>query len=240
MNFFNVLIYSLFAGLSTIVGATLVKRYSEWTKKHSLKLLSFAVGVLITNAFLHLLPESQELTQYSAIAVIAGVMLLFLTEHFILLHTCGEEECNIHTVGYTGTIGIGLHSLIDGIVIGIGFEVSFTLGVLTSLAVIVHEFPEGIFTYTMLIHDNISQKRAFLYSWLVALATPFGAIITFLLLKNVSENILGILLALAAGSFVYVGASDLIPQAHKKPNIVNVMLVFAGIVFVVFVGSLLE
>lgn len=241
MNFFNVALYSFIAGLSTIVGAQLVHKYGEWTKRNSLYLISFAVGVLIANAFLHLLPEAMELSpKYALIAVVSGIMMLFLVEHFITLHVCREETCDIHTVGYTGAIGIGIHSLIDGVVIGIGFEASFALGVLTSLAVIMHEVPEGVFSYTLLRYDEIPERKALIYTWIVALATPFGAITTFLLIRNVSANLLGVLLGIAAGSFVYVGSSDLMPHAHKKPNIINAVLVFLGIFFVVIISRLLE
>lgn len=219
-----------------MVGVLLVRKFTTWTQAHSYKLLSFAVGVLIANAFLHLLPEAQELTEYSSISVIGGIMMLFLIEHFISIHACDEQHCHVHAVGYAGTIGIGLHSFIDGVIIGVGFEVSFAIGVLAALAVVMHELPEGIFTYTLLIHDHVAEKKAFFYSWLVALATPLGAMVTFFLLKSVSKGFLGILLAFAAGSFLYVGASDLIPQAHRKPDILNITLVFAGVFFVVLIG----
>lgn len=240
MDFFYVFFYSFVAGLSTVAGVYLVKRFTNWTTNNSYKLLSFAVGVLIANSFLHLLPESQELNpDFAMISVVGGLMLLFLIEHFISIHACDQEQCDVHSVSYTGTIGIGIHSLIDGVIIGVGFEVSFAIGVLTALAVVMHELPEGIFTYTLLIHDHVSEKTALLYSWLVALATPFGAMVAFFLLKQAEENVLGVLLGLAAGSFLYVGASDLIPQAHRKPDVLNITLVFAGILFVVLVGQLL-
>ena len=198
MAFIEVFAYSFVAGLSTIAGVYLVRRFGTWTRRNARYLISLAVGVLIGNAFLHLIPESQKLTKNWSYYVITGFFVLFLIEHFMIFHACQEEECDIHTLGAVGTLGIGFHSLVDGLVIGVGFATSSVLGVLNSLAVIFHEVPEGVFTYTLLIYDKVPEKRTLFYSWLVALATPFGAITSFLLIRASSESSLGILLALAA------------------------------------------
>ena len=240
MAFINVAFYSFVAGLSTIAGVYLVRRFGKWTRKNARYLISLAVGVLMGNAFFHLIPESQKLTNNWSYYVIVGFFVLFLVEHFMIFHACQEEECDIHTLGAVGTLGIGFHSLVDGLVIGIGFATSFFLGVLNSLAVIFHEVPEGAFTYTLLIYDKVPERRTLFYSWLVALATPFGAITSFLLIRTTSESSLGVLLALAAGTFIYIGASDLIPQAHRRPNPIHAVLVLAGIGLVLLLGTFLE
>lgn len=241
MPIVNVVVYSFIAGLSTMTGVLLVKRYSEWTKRNSLYLISFAVGILLANALFHLIPEAAELTSNWMYYTLGGILLLFIVEHFITIHACVEpEECEIHTLGIVSIIGIGLHSLIDGIIIGIGFEISPLLGLLSSIAVIAHEIPEGVFTYTLLKHSNVPENKTLIYSWLVALATPFGALATILLFRNFSPAILGILLSFAAGSFIYIGSSDLTPELHKKSSLWNVILILLGIGFVIFLGQILE
>lgn len=241
MPIFNVFVYSFIAGLSTLFGVWLVRRYNTWTKNNIIYLLSFAVGVLFANAFLHLLPESITLQTNWPYWTFAGILILFLIEHFITIHACAEpEECETHHFGIVSVIGIGLHSLIDGIIIAVGFEVSPLLGFLSAAAVIAHEIPEGVFTYSLLQHSNVPEKQNIQLSWIVALATPFGAVITILLLKNLPESVLGIMLALAAGSFIYIGASDLTPELHKKSNILNIILLFLGIFFVITVSNMIK
>lgn len=239
MTFINVFIYSFIAGFSTVAGVYLVRYFGEWTKRNSLNMISFAGGVLVGTTFFELLPEASSLNSNWIYAAAVGLIALFLVEHFMVIHECHEEVCDVHTMGTVGAIGIGLHSLIDGIVIGVGFEVSFALGLLTSLAVIVHELPEGVFTYTLLIADQVPERRSLLYSWIVALATPIGAVITYLVLRELSPAILGIMLALAGGTFLYVGVADLLPQIHRKPNLFNAFLVLVGITFVLVVSRLL-
>lgn len=235
----NVIAYSFIAGLSTIAGVYLVRVFGEWTSRNSRYLISLAVGALLGNAFFFLLPEAQELTPSWSFYVIAGLLFLFVVEHFMIFHACQEEECDIHTLGTIGALGVGLHSLVDGIVIGVGFGTSISLGIVASLAVIFHEVPEGIFTYTLLVYDKVPEKKTLLYSWLVALATPFGAVAAFLFISTTPPSYLGGLLALAAGTFIYIGASDLIPQAHRRPNPVHALLILGGVVFVFLLGSAL-
>lgn len=236
----NVIIYSFLAGLSTILGVFLVLRFNNWIKKNITFLLSFGIGVLLAYSFFHLLPESAELTKNWSYWTLGTIIFLYILEHFIIIHSCQEEKCEVHTLGIASLVGIGFHSLIDGMVIGLGFQVSFTFGLLASLAVIFHETAEGILTYTLLTYDKTTQGKAMLFSWLVALATPVGAILTFLFIPKIPSMIMGWLLAIAAGSFIYIGASDLVPETHKKYNFWNIFLILLGIAFVLVIGNFLE
>ncbi len=238
--FANVIIYSFLAGLSVIFGVYLVRRFEIWTKKNTVFLMSFAVGLLLANAFLNLLPEAIEKTPNWFFGVLLAIIVFYFLEHFIIIHSCQEEGCEVHALGFTSFLGIGFHSLIDGIIIGVSFGISFSIGLLASLAVILHKTAEGIFTYTLLIHDSKTQKRALIYSWAVALATPFGAILVFLFIQNISQAVLGYLLAAAAGTFIYIGASDLVPETHKKQSFLNIFLVLLGIAFVFIISRFLK
>lgn len=238
--FYNVAIFSLIAGLSTIFGVYLVRRFEVWTKRNVVFLISFAIGVLLANAFFHLLPEAIEINSTWFYWTLGTIIFLFIIEHFVIIHSCREGECDTHALGTVSFLGIVFHSFIDGIIIGVGFGVSFAVGSATSLAVILHETAEGAFIYTLLIQDKKFQNKALLLSWIVALATPFGAIATFLLIQGVSPIVLSWLLAGAAGSFIYIGASDLVPEAHKKYNFWNIFLVLSGILFVFLIGRFLS
>lgn len=234
----NITIYSFIAGLSTIVGVYLVRYFKNWTKRNSVYLISFAVGVLLSAAFLELLPEAIGLNAQWPFWALGTVIVLYLIEHTMIIHSCREEECEVHNMGVMSLLGIGFHSLIDGITIGIAFQVGYAVGLMAAMAVIFHETAEGIFTYTLLIHDNISKSKSLFYSWLVALATPIGAVLTFFLTKNISGSSLGILLAIAAGSFIYIGASDLVPATHKRQAFLNALLVLIGVGFILLMGYL--
>lgn len=244
---FATILYSTIAGSATVVGLLLVLWQEKWTKRNSIYLISLAAGVLLTSAFIHLLPEAIELvpdpkTLFASpfFFIIIGFALFYILEQVIVIHTCAEEDCDTHSFGIVAAVGIGFHSLLDGIVIGIGFEVNFTVGLITSLAVMLHELPEGIFTLSILLHSQMSLKKAVWYTVLVALATPIGALLAYVFIRNVSFSLLGNLLAVAAGSFLYIGASDLIPQTHRISRKANVPLVLLGGVFVIFVSTFLK
>lgn len=241
------IIYSVIAGSATFVGLLLVLWFKDWTKKHSIYIISAAAGVLMTTAFFHLMPEAIELAQDAVnifsspyFFVLLGFMVLYIVEQIIVIHACAEEDCGSHSFGIISAIGIGIHSLMDGIVIGVGFEVSNTIGILTAMAVILHELPEGIFTFGILVHSHLSTRKSIIYTSLVALATPVGAIASFFLIKSINLIFLGDMLAFAAGTFIYIAASDLIPQTHKVSRKANIPFVLAGSVFIIILATLLE
>lgn len=217
-QFATILIYSLIAGLATLAGVYLVKFFREKVEKNILYFISFAIGVILASAFLNLLPAAAELNDRYFVWFFIGFGLLFLFEHILSIHSPYEKEHDLKTVGLTSTLGIGFHSLIDGIAIAVGFEISYKIGFLTSLAVIFHEVPEGVFTYTLLLLGSIPEKKRLFYSWLVTLATPVGALLTYFLIRNFSQANLGALLGLAGGTFIYIAASDLIPETHRRSS----------------------
>lgn len=219
--------------MSTVAGVYLVKFFGAWTRRNSLYLISFAGGVLVATAFLELLPEAAIETKLWPAATLAGVVGLFVVEHFMAIHECQDETCDIHNIGTVSALGIGIHSLIDGIVIGAGFQVSVALGFITAVAVIVHEVPEGVFTYGLLIANNEPERKALIISWIVALATPVGTLLSFSVLQSLGHDVLGIMLALSGGTFVYVGTADLLPQVHRRPNLRALSIMLSGVVFVI-------
>lgn len=235
----NILIYSSLAGLATIIGILMVNYMEKTARKYSHIFISFAAGVLMAAAFLHLIPESMELNPNGLALTLLGFLIFYLLEHFIVLHCYHEADYKSKALSRITVLGIGLHSLIDGIAIGIGFEISQSIGLITTVAVILHELPEGITTLSILFHTGIEKTKALIYSFAVALATPIGAILTYFFINRVSESFLGSLLALAAGSFVYIAASDLVPETHEKFSKFNAFILLLGVVFVFLVGNLL-
>jgi len=232
---------SIIAGLSTIVGVYIVKTFQRWTKRYTTLIIALAAGIILGTAFFELIPESIELAGETwPYWTVAGFALFFFLEQFMVMHACSNSEgdCD-HAPSRTAVLGIGLHSLVDGLLIGLGFEVSLSVGIIATVAVIVHELPEGIFSYTLLSHGKLDEKKTMFYSWLVALATPIGTLITLLIIHHISQEIVGILLAITAGNFIYISATDLIPETHKKSAKSSILLVITGIVLVLILRKIL-
>jgi len=246
--FLNVLFYSLIAGISTIAGTLLIFYKSKWARHNSIHLMSFAAGVMLALAFIHLIPEALEIyndkdSESLFIIVLIAFVIFSAMESLIRVHPWHDIEAENNqrhgALSILSIIGLAIHSTIDGIVIAVGFKAGFQLGIMTTIAVILHEVPEGIITTSILLHDMMKKSMAFWFSILVAIATPFGAIVSYFLISEVSQDILGILLAIAAGSLIYIAASDLIPETHKEEKKLNTVFLIVGIVVLYLIGSLL-
>ncbi len=236
----NAIVYGLIAGFATIVGMLLILYKERWAKRNIIYIMSVAAGFLLGAAFMQIIPESISLSQSAILFVLVGFLFFYLIENLIMVHSCTEKYCKKHEiVGAISLIGLGLHSLVDGIAIGIGFEISKVIGIITSIAVIAHEVPEGISSMTLAYYSGVSRAKAILYSIIVALVTPFGAIMAYLFLRNVSDAAIGMLLGIVAGSFIYVSAADLIPETHKCFNLFSVLCLFIGLVASALISWLL-
>ena len=239
MEFAIIAGYSGLAGLATISG-TLLVFFNRRSQEYAIHFISFAAGVMLATAFVHLVPKSTELYPHAAVMVLLGMLTFYVVQNIMTLHPCHDEECEIHRLGMLALVGLTLHSLLDGVVIAVGFETSTRLGLVTTLAVILHELPEGISTTGILLYSNEKRSRVLIYSIIVAIATPAGAMISYLLLRGISEHVLGALIALAAGSFIYIAAADLIPETHKSQSKVSAGLLIAGVLVLGVIGHLLE
>lgn len=232
----GVIIFSLLAALAAMGGVYFVRHFGIWAKKNIHFLISFAVGVLLANAFLHLLPEAAVLTPAWPLVALGVIVLFYVIEHAIVIHCCAEEQCEVHALGTMGLVGIGFHSLVDGLAIGIAFQAGAVVGLLASLAVIFHKVAEGVCIYSLLFYDKKTSRLALPFSWLVAAMTPLGALAVYFLAGQLSVSAMGWLLAAAAGSFIYIGASDLVPATHKQQSVFNVLLLVVGVILVWLVG----
>lgn len=239
-EFFNVFVYGLIAGLATIAGIYLVLAREPWARQNSIYLITFSAGVLLATAIGHLLPEAQVLQPGALIWFLVSFIVFYIIEHGLILHACHEgESCEVHPIDRIALAGMGLHSLLDGIIIGVGFEISASLGVIATLSVLLHRLPDGIAITSVLLHSDYPKQKTIIYTWIIALLAPVGAIGAFLFLQNVRTDVLGILVALAAGSFLYVAASDLVPEIHKKGKFLNIILIILGVLFPFVIKMLL-
>jgi zinc and cadmium transporter len=228
------LLYSLIAAAASIAGIVLATRWQRPAMEHSHVVNSIAAGVILGVAFLGLVPETRMLNPGALPFILAGFLALYLVETVVIFHGGAEMHYegvhgHVHSPrGWSVFSGLFLHSLIDGIVIGVGFEVNELVGVIAAASVAIHKLPEGAITFSLLI-NRISRRNATILSLLVALAAPVGTLIGILALPGIERASLGYLLALATGSFIYIGASDLVPETHTEKARTNAVFLLGGV-----------
>ncbi|MCJ7686434.1 MAG: ZIP family metal transporter [Desulfobacteraceae bacterium] len=241
---FSIIFYSTIAGLSTVLGVMLVLVKERLVLKYSHYVNSFAAGLILGIAFFHLFPESLELSENALLFIFMGFLIFYLLENVMVIHSGSEihfrEKKNPqHSKGMVMFSGLFFHSLVDGIIIGVGFGIDPKLGLLTSLGVISHELPEGVTTFSLLI-KSIKRKTALKLSVAVALATPLGALLSLTFIGSLSEAMIGLLLAMAGGSFLYIAASDLIPETHEEKRFGNAGFLLLGVLFLYLLSKTIE
>jgi zinc and cadmium transporter len=244
-----VLLYSGLAGAATLLGIYLVLRAGTWVTSNSVYLISFAAGALIALSLLDIVPEALDLNEYGLHWALLSFIGFYALEKSMVVHAAHEDiaECNLqgeehrrHSFGLMSFAGIGFHSLLDGVVIGAGFADSHVTGIATTIGVALHEFPEGLSILSILFHAGFERAQATLYSVAVALATPVGAILGYLFLRGIGSSVLGALFGVAAGSFLYIAASDLLPETHRQSSPYILPLVAGGALVMSAVSWILE
>jgi len=209
-----ILLSTLLVSAISLVGIFFITLKEQVFKKALLLLVSFASGSLLGAAFLHLIPESLSGSSETAfLAILVGILSFFLLEKFLWRH-CHERECPIHTFAYLNLLGDGVHNFIDGVVIAASFLASIPLGIATTLAVITHEIPQEIGDFGILVYGGLSKGKALFYNFLSAIIAILGAILMYFFSSFFPS--LTLLLAFAAGGFIYMATTDLIPELHKE------------------------
>lgn len=220
MRLLLILISTFLVSVISLVGVVTLAIQERFLKTILFFLIAFSAGALLGGAFLHLIPEAIEKTDPTKvfIFVTAGFVLFFILEKYLYWHHCHDGVCDIHTFTYLNLLGDGLHNFMDGLVIAAGFTSSISLGVFTTILVIVHEIPQELGDFGVLVYGGFSKKKALFYNFLSALTAFGGALIGYFL----SHRIAGfsyILLALTAGGFIYIASADLVPEIHKETDL---------------------
>jgi zinc and cadmium transporter len=239
----SVLIISLasFAGVFTLSLGT--KRL----KKMLIYMISFSAGALFGGAFVHLLPHAVEEHGFNfwvSLFVLSGIVLFFVLEKIVHWRHCHHPTCDEHphTLATMNLFGDGVHNFIDGLIIGASFLISIPVGVATSVAVLLHEIPQEIGDFGVLMYAGYSKGKALLMNFLIAL-TAFGGVIVALVVGSYVENISMFLVPFAAGGFIYIAGSDLIPELHKEVGLKRAALQLLTFVLglgVMFLITLME
>ncbi len=190
-------------------------------------LVSLSAGALMGGAFLHLLPEASEAMSTDSLfgVFLISFIIFFLIEKILHWRHCHKSDCQIHTFGYMNLVGDSIHNFIDGLVIASVFMIDVKLGIATTLAVAIHEIPQEIGDYGVLIYAGFKRKMALILNYAVALTVVLGGIVGYLLFSSL-ESFLPFLMPFAAGGFVYIAASDLMPEIRKESNLKKSILSF--------------
>jgi zinc and cadmium transporter len=210
----------LLVSAMSLVGVVLVSFSERVLGRLLLSFVSFATGAMLGNVFVNLLPEvigEAGNIEKALLYVLGGMLLSFAIEKVIHWHHCHHLGCehHDHAAGKMILLGDGVHNFLDGSLIAAAFMADIRLGVATTIAVILHEIPQEIGDFSILIHSGFTVARALFLNFLSALSSVAGALVVLLLATPVS-GIEAILLPIAAGNFLYIAGSDLIPELHKE------------------------
>lgn len=235
-TFWTALGASLLAALVTAIGIYTIRHFEAWGKRNSIYFVCFAAGVLISVSFLHIIPKSFEMSSNAPAYLLSGFLLLHLFNRFITAFVCERGPNPSYGIGLVPMIGIGLHSLIDGFVYSITFSVSIFTGALAATGMVLHEFPEGIITYLLLLRGGFSKRRSLILAFLAAsISTPLGMLVSYPYISRIDKSLLGALLSLSAGALIYVGATHLLPQAEKEHGKYSLLALGGGILVAVII-----
>jgi ZIP family zinc transporter len=229
-TFFAPFAASVCAALITSLGIGAIRRYGDWATRNSPYFACFAAGVLITVSFLHIVPKSLSLSPQAPLYLLGGYLFMHLFNRFVTAFVCDRPATRDYAIGLVPMLGIGIHSFIDGIIYTVTFSVSALTGTLAAIGMILHEFPEGIFTYVLLLKGGVGDRRALLGSFVAAaLTTPLGMLVSYPVVSRIDPSTLAALLAISAGALIYVGASHLLPTAEREPQRYSLIALGAGV-----------
>lgn len=229
-TFWTALGASSLAALVTCVGIYVIRHFERWGRENSIYFICFAAGVLISVSFLHIIPKAFSMNGNAHIYLFAGYLSLHLFNRFINAFVCDKSSDQQYGIGLVPMFGIGFHSFIDGFIYSITFTVSIFTGLLAATGMVLHEFPEGIITYLLLIRGGFRERMSFFLALLAAaLTTPVGMLVSYPYISQISEPFLGALLSFSAGALVYVGATHLLPQAEREHKKYSLLALSAGI-----------
>jgi ZIP family zinc transporter len=209
---------------------------------------AFAAGALIGISFFDLIPEAVTISAEEGVPMIllmGTLVLAFVVFHvldrFMVLHAMkeGHPENALQTSGLVKASGLSIHSLLDGVAIGAAFHVGFELGLVVALAVVFHDFSDGLNTVTVMLRSGSSEGTAFRWLLLDSITPLIGAGLTFLI--PIPTLAIGFLLSFFSGEFLYLGAADLLPEAHRQGTSVKLIIAtIAGIILILLTTRILS
>lgn len=242
-SFISVIVVSLLS----FIGVITLTFGERRLKNNIIYLVSFSAGALLGDVFIHLLPEiaKQGISVTTSLYLLSGIVLSFILEKIIHWRHCHIplSKNHIHRFAYMNLFGDTVHNFIDGIIIAASFLVNIHIGIATTIAIVLHEIPQEMGDFGVLLHGGFSKKKALLFNFMTALTAVAGTVIA-LLLSSVVKELSTFLIPFAAGSFLYIAGSDLIPELHRDEDvsvkkaslqIVSILLGIAVMVSLIFI-----
>lgn len=217
--FFIILLSTILISFCVWVAVIFLFLKKEILSKITLLLVSLSAGALMGGAFFHLLPEASrqmEADKLFSIVLVAFIFFFLLEKIFHWRH-CHQDDCEVHTFGYVCLFGDAFHNFIDGLIIATTFLADLRLGIVATLAIALHEIPQEIGDFGVLVHAGFERKKALMINYIAALTVVLGGIVGYFSSFTIG-NFIPYLLPFAAGGFIYIAASDLIPEIRKEPG----------------------
>ena len=233
--------FSLLGSVGAVAGAALMLLFPDGIRRTLVPcLVSYATGTLLGAAFLGMIPAGLEQAPAAPVmaTVLAGMVLFFVLEKWVLWRHCHDSECEVHgRAAPLILIGDAFHNFVDGAVIAAAFLTSIPLGIAASLAVIAHEVPQEVGDFAILLDSGYGRMKALLFNGLSSIATLPGAVTAYFWLGETREAV-PYILALSAASFIYIATADLIPGLHRQASaaasVRQFVLLLAGIGTIAF------
>ncbi|MBI3004524.1 MAG: ZIP family metal transporter [Ignavibacteriales bacterium] len=241
----QILVYGFVAAVAEVLGGVLVVSRQTWPRRVQETFLALGAGFILALVFLKLIPASfSTLGETAALYMLGGFAVLHFFEHAIVEHLhFGEEIHEGVMVSKAATMsaftGLFIHAFFDGLSISVGTQFDAFLGLLIFVAVLLHKFPEGLTIGSIMLSGHYPKKTVLLSTAGIGLATMLGACTVFLFSK-VDAKITGMAFAFSAGTVLYVGASDLIPEINKSKDRIPPLVVFLGMVLFYVSERILE
>jgi len=187
-----------------------------WSQETFRAVVSFCAGVLLGAVFFHMLPQiSPVLGEQVGFPIMLGFFTIFILEKFIMVHPCEEGECDYHSMGMAACVGIGFHSLLDGVAIGAGSLMNLSLVII--LAVTIHKVPAALALSGILVKGGeYSREKILLSMFIFSLTSPIGAILSVLLLQGMDDHLVAVALGFSAGTFLFISIGDLLPTVYEE------------------------
>ncbi len=223
----------LIVSLVSLIGVFTLGMQAKKLKKYLMLLVSFSVGVLFGDAFIHLLPEAFKKMGFgleTSFSVLFGIMMFFVLEKIIKWHHHHNvEDHEIHSFGYVNLVADMLHNFMDGLLIAGTYIASIPLGIATTIAVLFHEIPQEIGDFGVLVQSGFTPKQALKVNFLSALTAMVGGAVGIIFATQV-QPFSQFIIPITAGCFIYIAGTDLLPEVHKQFETKEIILQFIAIV----------
>lgn len=226
-----IFLYATIAGaFDLLAGWLALQERAKWIQPRYI--IAFAAGVLLGVTFFDILPEADLKSDAPFLAL--GFVTFYVLEKLMMIHACGESECDTHQIGPIAVLGMALDNVVDGAGIAVGYLIDPLLGLAITVAVSLHEIPQGMTSALIMRGAKWSRPAMLLALGLTGLLYPVGALLAGLIPEGFHQK----MLAFIAGDFIYLGAGDLLPEAHRRFNWKVIVSVIAGMALMVILKAL--